>query len=105
MAGCFFRGSGALAAGLAYATMGQVLVLGRLAETEATFTLLLSGALLGLALGILPSAGAPVARRTPGSWVMVWRRWRRWPKGRRRRSISRRRFVCFSSGGAIGGRC
>ncbi len=37
---------GALAAGLSYATMGQVLVLGRLAETEATFTLLLSGALL-----------------------------------------------------------
>lgn len=37
----------ALAAGVAYATMGQVLELGRLAETEATFTLLVSGSLLG----------------------------------------------------------
>lgn len=37
---------GSLAAGLAYATMGQVLVLGRLAETEATFTLFVSSALL-----------------------------------------------------------
>ncbi|HEX3997914.1 MAG TPA: glycosyltransferase family 39 protein [Pirellulales bacterium] len=42
----FLSRLGAFAAGLAYATMGQVLVLGRMAETEATFTLLLSGALL-----------------------------------------------------------
>jgi 4-amino-4-deoxy-L-arabinose transferase-like glycosyltransferase len=42
----FLSRLGALAAGLAYITMGQVLVLGRLAETEATFTLFLSGALL-----------------------------------------------------------
>lgn len=36
---------GALAAGASFATMGQVLELGRLGETEALFTLLLSGAL------------------------------------------------------------
>ncbi len=37
---------GALAAGLCYPTMGLVLQLGRLAESEALFALLLSGALL-----------------------------------------------------------
>ncbi len=42
----FLSPLGALTAGLAYATMGQVLQLGRLAETEAVFTLLLAGALL-----------------------------------------------------------
>ncbi|HVA47517.1 MAG TPA: glycosyltransferase family 39 protein [Pirellulales bacterium] len=38
--------NGALAAGLAYATMGQVLQLGMLAETEATMTLLVGASLL-----------------------------------------------------------
>jgi 4-amino-4-deoxy-L-arabinose transferase-like glycosyltransferase len=42
----FLSRLGALSAALAYGTMGQVLLLGRLAETEATFTLLLSGAML-----------------------------------------------------------
>jgi len=37
---------GALAAGIAYATCGQVLALGRLGESEALFTLLAGGALL-----------------------------------------------------------
>lgn len=37
---------GALSSGLAYATFAQVLQLGRVAETEATFTLFVSGALL-----------------------------------------------------------
>jgi 4-amino-4-deoxy-L-arabinose transferase-like glycosyltransferase len=37
---------GALAAGAAYATMAQVMELGRLAETEAVFTLLVSASLL-----------------------------------------------------------
>jgi len=37
---------GALAAAVAFATMGQVLELGRLAETEATFTLLVASSLL-----------------------------------------------------------
>lgn len=38
--------NGALAAGLAYATMGQVLQLGMLAETEATMTLFVGSSLL-----------------------------------------------------------
>lgn len=42
----FLTRAGALAAGLAYASMGQVLQLGQLAETEATFTLLVAGSLL-----------------------------------------------------------
>ena len=42
----FLSRLGAFAAGLAYLTMGQVLQLGRFAETEATFTLLLAGSLL-----------------------------------------------------------
>ncbi len=37
---------GALVSGLSYATMGQVLQLGQLAETEAAFTLLVAGSLL-----------------------------------------------------------
>lgn len=41
----------AIGAAAAYATMGQVLELGRLAETEATFTLLLAAALLAWCRG------------------------------------------------------
>ena len=43
---CFLPPLGALAAGASFATMGQILELGRLGETEALFTLLLGGALL-----------------------------------------------------------
>lgn len=43
---CFLPPLGAFAAGASFATMGHVLELGRLGETEALFTLLLSGALL-----------------------------------------------------------
>jgi len=42
---------GAMAAGVAYCTMGQVLELGYLGETEALFTLLVSGSLLLWHLG------------------------------------------------------
>jgi len=42
----FLTRCGALSSGLIYATFAQVLQLGRVAETEATFTLLLGGALL-----------------------------------------------------------
>jgi len=42
----FLSRLGALAAGAAYATMGQVLELGRLGETDALFTLLVSSSLL-----------------------------------------------------------
>ncbi len=42
----FMSKSGALAAGLAYATTGMVLQLGRLAETDAVFTLLVASSLL-----------------------------------------------------------
>jgi 4-amino-4-deoxy-L-arabinose transferase-like glycosyltransferase len=42
----FLSRNGALAAGLAYATMGQVLTLGMLAETEATLTLFVGASLL-----------------------------------------------------------
>ena len=49
---------GALAAGLAFATMGQVLQLGRLGENEAVFTLLLCSALLAWHYGYLRSLPA-----------------------------------------------
>jgi 4-amino-4-deoxy-L-arabinose transferase-like glycosyltransferase len=42
----FLSRNGALAAGLAYATMGQVLTLGMLAETEATMTLFVGASLM-----------------------------------------------------------
>ena len=42
----FLSRQGSLASALAFATMGQVLELGRLAETEATFTLLVASSLL-----------------------------------------------------------
>jgi 4-amino-4-deoxy-L-arabinose transferase-like glycosyltransferase len=42
----FLSANGALASGLVFATMGQVLEIGRLAETEATFTLLVGCSLL-----------------------------------------------------------
>jgi len=42
----FLSSTGALAAGVAYATFGQILQLGRLAETEAVFTLLVAASLL-----------------------------------------------------------
>ena len=42
----FMTRLGALSSGLIYGTFAQVLQLGRVAETEATFTLLLSGSLL-----------------------------------------------------------
>ena len=42
----FFSRIGAVAAALAYPTMGQVLQIGRLAETEGVFTLWISGALI-----------------------------------------------------------
>jgi 4-amino-4-deoxy-L-arabinose transferase-like glycosyltransferase len=42
----FLSRLGALSAGLAFATMGQVMQLGRLAETEAVFTFLVSASLL-----------------------------------------------------------
>ena len=60
----FLSRLGALAAGLAYGTMGQVLVLGRLAETEATFTFLLSGALLAWHWGY--------CRGGSGRWGRLW---------------------------------
>ncbi|MGH7134297.1 MAG: ArnT family glycosyltransferase, partial [Pirellulales bacterium] len=53
----FLTANGALAAGLAYATMGQVLSLGMLAETEATLTLFVGASLLawhGAYRGCLP---------------------------------------------------
>jgi 4-amino-4-deoxy-L-arabinose transferase-like glycosyltransferase len=42
----FLTANGALAAGLAYATLGQVMQLGMLAETEATLTLFIGASLL-----------------------------------------------------------
>ncbi|MBY0527461.1 MAG: glycosyltransferase family 39 protein [Gemmataceae bacterium] len=54
----FLSTTGALAAGAVYATFGQVLELGRLAETDALFTALLGGALL-VWHGSLLRAGRP----------------------------------------------
>jgi 4-amino-4-deoxy-L-arabinose transferase-like glycosyltransferase len=54
----FLSSLGALASGLAFASMGQVLELGRVGETDALFTLFVSGALLawhgGLTRGVSP---------------------------------------------------
>lgn len=95
----FLTRLGALASGLAFITMGQVLVLGRLAETEATFTLLLSAALLawhwgysagwrrpwpwlaGYGLAALAALAkgpqAPVYFAAPACLYLAWRRdWR-----------------------------
>src|SRR5487761_134999 len=55
----FLGRNAALAAGLAYATSGQILQLGMLAETEATLTLLVGASLLSWHMGYLrgwPSA-------------------------------------------------
>jgi 4-amino-4-deoxy-L-arabinose transferase-like glycosyltransferase len=43
----FLSKLGSLTAGLAYASMGQVLELGRMGETDALFTLFISGSLIG----------------------------------------------------------
>jgi 4-amino-4-deoxy-L-arabinose transferase-like glycosyltransferase len=43
----FLSRLGSLTAGLAYASMGQVLELGRMGETDALFTLFISGSLIG----------------------------------------------------------
>jgi 4-amino-4-deoxy-L-arabinose transferase-like glycosyltransferase len=51
---------GALAAALAYPTMGQVLEIGRVAETEGLFALLVSGSLLVWHWGYLGYLSAPL---------------------------------------------
>jgi 4-amino-4-deoxy-L-arabinose transferase-like glycosyltransferase len=56
----FLSPLGALAAGLAFASMGQVLELGRVGETDALFTLFVSGALLAWHGGIV--RGSPPLR-------------------------------------------
>lgn len=62
----FLSGAGAFAAGAAYATMGQVMELGRLGETDAMFTLFVSGSLLlwhwGVTRGWRPAA----------TWTAAW---------------------------------
>lgn len=60
---CFLPPLGAFAAGASFVTMGQILELGRLGETEALFTLLLSGSLL------LWHAG--YERGWPAAWTWV----------------------------------
>jgi 4-amino-4-deoxy-L-arabinose transferase-like glycosyltransferase len=60
---CFLPPLGAFAAGASFATMGHVLEVGRLGETEALFTLLLGGALL------LWHAG--YERGWPAAWTWV----------------------------------
>ncbi len=60
----FLSRLGALAAGLVFATMGMVLQLGRLAETDAIFTLFVAGSLL------LWHAG--FSRSMVGRWQRTW---------------------------------
>ena len=60
---CWMSRTGAFAAGAMYATFAQVLQLGRLGETEALFTLLLSAALLTWHMGVL----------------LRWNQWILWP--------------------------
>ncbi|MGF1581308.1 MAG: ArnT family glycosyltransferase [Gemmataceae bacterium] len=61
----FLSRMGAFSAAAAFATMGQILKLGRLAETEAVFTLFLSGALLVWHWG----------------YIRRWALWRMWMAG------------------------
>lgn len=65
----FLSPMGALAAGAAYATMGQVMVLGGLAETEATFTLLVSASLMVWHWGHV--RGWPAPRTWVASYALV----------------------------------
>jgi 4-amino-4-deoxy-L-arabinose transferase-like glycosyltransferase len=62
----FMSRLGAMTAGAAYATMAQVMELGRLAETEAVFTLLVSASLLVWHWGY--SQGWPAAR----TWTIAY---------------------------------
>lgn len=59
----FLSATGALAAGCAYATMGQVLQLGSRGETEAVFTLLMSASLLVWHAGYF--------HRWPAAWTWI----------------------------------
>ena len=95
----FLSRLGAFAAATAYMTMGQVLELGRLGETEAVFTLLMSGSLLVWHWGFArrwPAtvtwtlayflAGLATLTKGPqgpvyfvggvGAWLLVTRQWR-----------------------------
>lgn len=65
----FLSPLGALAAGLAYPTMGHVLELGRLGETEAMFTFLLSASLLAWHWGFV--AGRSALSIWSTSYVLV----------------------------------
>jgi len=59
----FLSEFGAFTAGIAYATMGQVLQLGRVGETEAVFTFFVSGSLLVWHLGYV--------KKWPPVWTWV----------------------------------
>lgn len=60
----FLSARSAFAAAIAFATMGQVLELGRLGETEAPFTFLLSGSLLSWHAGYV--------RNAPWTWPVAY---------------------------------
>ena len=62
----FLSSTGALVGGLAYATFGQVLQIGRHGESEALFTLLLGGAILVWHVGYLRS------RTQLGTWAAAY---------------------------------
>lgn len=64
----FLSRLGSLAAGFSFATMGMVLQLGRLAETDAVFTLFVSGALLLWHGGYART----VAATEPRLWSRTW---------------------------------
>ena len=65
----FLSRFGAFAAAAAYATMGQVLELGRLGETDAMFTLLVSGSLLVWHLGRV--RGWPAAATWSSAYLLA----------------------------------
>lgn len=64
--GTFLSGTGAFAAAAAFATMGQVMELGRLGETDALFTLFISSSLLLWHAGITRRWNRGV------TWSMAW---------------------------------
>jgi 4-amino-4-deoxy-L-arabinose transferase-like glycosyltransferase len=67
----FLSRLGSLAAGFAFATMGMVLQLGRLAETDAVFTLFVSGSLLLWHWGYVRNSEAKNARHWSRNWFWL----------------------------------
>ncbi len=97
----FLARRGALCAALVYATLGQVLQIGRLGESEALFSLLLASALLAWHAGSVRHW--PLALTWSLGYALA--ALAALVKGPQRRSISWRLPACCSPGGGNGAGC